>query len=176
MDLPNSVGKETVMNKVIAWLFEAPSNVPRGELCDLLMKYFAEDVIEVAKEDIIRVLKENNEELANDNEVKKLLKCRRDNRRFNEANDLLHIMIKLSDIDRLPVILLLALEDTNIPAVRPESNDVTLVAKVAVLKFIVTNLVTTVESLNNELKTEIRGIKPTMVDVLKARNTITQPN
>ena len=124
---------------MIAWLSQALINVPRGEICDLPMKYFAEGVIEVAKEDIIIVLKENNEKLANDNEVKKLLKCRRDNRRFNEANDLLHIMIKLLDVDRLPVILLPALEDTNIPAVRPESNDVTLAA-------------TRVECWNNELK------------------------
>ena len=32
--------KGTVVNKVIAWLSQALSNVPRGELCDLLMKYF----------------------------------------------------------------------------------------------------------------------------------------
>ena len=68
------------------------------------------------------------------------------------------------------------LEDTHIPAVGSESNDVALAATVAALKSFVTNLVTRVESLNNDLKTEIRGIKPTMVDVLKARNTITQPN
>ena len=103
-------------------------------------------LIEVAKEDIIIVLKENNEKLANDNEVKKLLKCRRDNRRFNEANDLLHIMIKLLDVDRLPVILLPALEDTNIPAVRPESNDVTLAAKVAALKSFTPDLTFTTET------------------------------
>ena len=33
-------GKGTVVNKVISWLSQAMSNEPKGELCDLLMKYF----------------------------------------------------------------------------------------------------------------------------------------
>ena len=153
---------------------EAAVEVAAGKACTItkiLGKDFTPEEVSEAKVAMKKLVVEFHADLASEHDVKTKLVTNKmnPNKTGKEIGDIYAIMKKLDESDRIPVCLLLIEGLVDMPRVIPEADVNDLPARVAALESCVTSLVDKVESVRRNLKEEIRCLKPTIADIVKAK-------
>ena len=146
------------------------------EMLSIILKKFNTEEIKKAKEVLKVLLEEQNSALCEENDVKDWLKTRRGmDKDSKSVDDIIHMMDRLSDDDRVPLVLILSTDMFSLPATKPDVMDDSIQSKVEVLDNMMVNLIKRIDESKAELMEEIRKAKPSMADMVKTTKGIVTP-